>query len=89
MAAAALLSLLKAVASGSVTPEKAADLIASNKGKELSADQLEVVLQWVGTDQLIKSSRYHISGIHAFAMDPFFIQLSFFCSVSGWLQVIS
>lgn len=43
MAAAALLSLLKAVASGSVTPEKAAELIASNKGKELSADQLDKI----------------------------------------------
>lgn len=43
MAAAALLSLLKAVASGSVTPEKAADLIASNKGKELSAEQLDKI----------------------------------------------
>ena len=45
MAAAALLSLLKAVASGSVTPEKAADLIASNKSKELSADQRTRLLE--------------------------------------------
>jgi len=43
MANAALETLLKGVASGSVTPEKAAELITSQKGKKLSADDLDKI----------------------------------------------
>ncbi len=43
MANAALETLLKAVASGSVSAEKAAQLISSQKGKSLSAADLDKV----------------------------------------------
>ena len=43
MANAALVTLLQGVASGSVSPEKAAELITNQKGKELSADDLDKI----------------------------------------------
>ena len=43
MANSALETLLKGVASGSVTPEKAAELISSQKGKQLSAEDLDKI----------------------------------------------
>ncbi|KZR72377.1 MULTISPECIES: hypothetical protein [Prochlorococcus] len=43
MAQAALETLLKAVASGSVSAEKAAAIISSQKGKKLSAADLDKI----------------------------------------------
>ena len=50
MANAALETLLKAVASGSVSAEKAAQLISSQKGKSLSAADLVKVAGGGGID---------------------------------------
>ena len=61
MANSALETLLKGVASGSVTPEKAAELIANQKGKQLSADDLDKIAGGGGICWDLKSSALNSS----------------------------